>query len=375
MFKYHCLNAISEVGLREFTGDYNKVEDINEAESILVRSAAMHDMQFGKELRAIARAGAGVNNIPLDRCAEEGIVVFNTPGANANAVKELVLMGMLMAYRHGFEAASWVKENKADADIATTTEKAKKAYGGNEIFGKTIGIIGMGAIGMKIAQSCMALGMDVVGYDAFPIPEARLALIPGAKIVNTMEEVYTNCDFLTIHVPLNDSTKGMINAATIAKMRDGVVVMNFARGGLINNADMAAALKEGKVRSYVCDFPDAEVANMEGALVLPHLGASTDEAEENCAAMAVKQVREFFENGNIVNSVNYPNVSLDRAGKNRICILFKGESILDKVNVNVKASKEAVKGAFGYAIIDTDDDACPCCIKTDDMLRVTVING
>lgn len=375
MYNYHCLNAISNVGLKEFSGDYNRVEDINEAQAILVRSAAMHDMEFSKELRAIARAGAGVNNIPLDRCAEEGIVVFNTPGANANAVKELVLMGMLMAYRHGYEGATWVKENKGDADIATTTEKAKKAYGGHEIFGKTIGIIGMGAIGMKIAQSCIALGMNVVGYDAFPIPEARLATIPSAKIVNTMEEVYAECDFLTIHVPLNDSTRGMINAASIEKMKDGVVVLNYARGGLIDNKDMAEALKSKKVAAYVTDFPDPEVANMEGALVLPHLGASTDEAEENCAAMAVKEVREFFENGNLVNPVNFPGLSMERAGKNRICILFKGETILDKVKVAAKASKEATKKGFGYAIIDTDEDVCPSCVKTDDMLAVTVING
>ena len=374
MSKYYCFNAISEVGLSRFSKDYVKTEDLNEAEAVLVRSADLHETEFPEGLKVIARAGAGVNNIPLDKCAEKGIVVFNTPGANANAVNELVLMGMLLAYRHGIEGNAWIKANKDDQDITKNAEKAKKAFVGHELLGKTIGIIGVGAIGVKVAHTAAALGMSVIGFDAFGIPDFRRAQLPeGTKIVDKMEDVFAGSDFITVHVPLTDATRSMINKNNMAMMKDGVVILNFARNGIVDNKDVAEAMKSGKVMAYVCDFPEVETANMEGAIILPHLGASTDEAEENCAAMAVDEIVEFIEKGNVVNSVNFPSVSLERTGKKRATILFKGDSIVSKLNINVKNSKEATKNGYGVAIVDTDDDICPKCVSVEGVLKAQVI--
>ncbi|MEG0805787.1 MAG: 3-phosphoglycerate dehydrogenase [Lachnospiraceae bacterium] len=382
MYNYHCLNAISEVGLKEFSADYVKVEAINDAEAVLVRSAAMHDMDLPKGLKAIARAGAGVNNIPLDKCAEAGTVVFNTPGANANAVKELVLTGMLIANRNVVPAVNWVQSIKDQEGVGPAVEKGKKQFVGHEISGKTLGIIGLGAIGFKVAQSAAALGMKIVGYDAFPLsPEKKSALPEGTVIVNEIDELYADADFITVHVPLMDSTKEMFNKESFAKMKDGVVLLNFSRDKLVRDADMKEALTSGKVFRYVTDFPNDVTAGMEGVIATPHLGASTEEAEENCAAMAVQEVREFFEKGNLVHPVNFPGLEMERSGKTRVCVLFKGASIKDAVTkeltgkgITVKASKEAVKGDFGYCVLDCDEDvACDAVTKSEAVLRVMIV--
>ena len=324
MFQYNCLNPISTVGLENFTADYEKTEDVNEAEGILVRSASMHEMELPENLLAIARAGAGVNNIPLDACAQKGIVVFNTPGANANGVKELVIAGMLLASRDVVGGIEWVKENKADANIAKTAEKAKKNFAGTEIQDKKLGIIGLGAIGVKVANVARHMGMDVYGYDPYVSVDAAWNLSRDVKHVLNVEEIFENCDMITIHVPLLDSTKGMINADAIAKMKDGVILLNFARDLLVDEKAVLDAIKAGKVRRYVSDFPNPTTAGQEGVIVIPHLGASTEESEDNCAKMAVKELMNYLENGNIVNSVNYPNCDMgicSQAG--RVAIFHK----------------------------------------------------
>lgn len=382
MYNFHCLNAISEVGLKEFSADYQKVEDINDAQAVLVRSAAMHEMEFPKGLEAIARAGAGVNNIPLDRCAEEGIVVFNTPGANANAVKELVLTGMLIASRNTVPAVNWVQSIKGEEGVGKAVEKGKKQFVGHEIMGKTLGIIGLGAIGYKVALSAAALGMNIVGYDAFPLSAEKKAGLPeGTKVVENLDDLYAAADFITVHVPLLDSTKEMFNKDSFAKMKDGVVLLNFSRDLLVRDEDMRQALKDGKVFRYVTDFPNDVTANMEGVITTPHLGASTEEAEENCAAMAVKEIREFFENGNIVNSVNFPALKVERQGSARLCVLFKGAAVVDQVKstlegkgVKIVNSASAMRGDFGYAIFDVDNCQCTTCDHcVDGVLHVRII--
>lgn len=324
MFKYHCLNPIAQVGLNKFSDQYEKTEKIEEADGILVRSAAMHDMELPDALLAIARAGAGVNNIPLDKCAEKGIVVFNTPGANANGVKELVIAGMLLASRDVAGGIEWVKENAADENIAKDAEKAKKNFAGTEIQGKKLGIIGLGAIGVKVANVAKHLGMEVYGYDPYVSVDAAWNLSRDVKHVLHVEEIYQECDIITIHVPLMDATKGMINKEALDQMKDGVILLNFARDLLVDEKAVLESIKSGKVRKYVSDFPNPTTAGQEGCIVIPHLGASTEESEDNCAVMAVKQMKDYLENGNIANSVNYPKCDMgicEQAG--RVAIFHK----------------------------------------------------
>ena len=306
MFKYNCLNPIASVGLDLFSNDYEKVEDLGQADAALVRSAAMHDLELPDCLLAVARAGAGVNNNPLDKCAEKGIVVFNTPGANANGVIELVFAGMLYASRDIVGGIEWVQREKDQEDIDKLAEKLKKQFAGCEIMGKKLGIIGLGAIGSMVANAAASLGMEVYGYDPYISIDAAWNLSRTIKHSKSLDEIYSKCDYITVHVPLLDSTKGMINKEAISKMKDGVVLLNFARDLLANEADVLEALKSGKVARYVSDFPNPTTAGQPGCIVIPHLGASTEESEDNCAKMAVEELMDYLENGNIRNSVNYP---------------------------------------------------------------------
>lgn len=303
-FKIKCLNPIAAVGLNMLSDRYEVTEEVNDADGILVRSASMHDMEFSPSLKAIARAGAGVNNIPLDECAEKGIIVFNTPGANANGVKELVIAGLLMSSRDIVGGVNWVKENADDENINKSAEKAKKAFAGHEIEGKKLGIIGLGAIGVLVANAASALGMEVYGCDPYLTVNNALRLSRAVHCVNTREEIYEKCDYITVHVPALEDTKGMINKESIALMKDGVVILNFARDILVNEDDLAEALESGKVAKYVTDFANPKSVKMKNALVVPHLGASTAESEDNCAVMAVREIKDFMENSNIINSVN-----------------------------------------------------------------------
>ena len=361
--KYNCLNPIADCGLKNLTDAYVRTEKFEEAEAVFVRSAKMDELVPGPGLVAIARAGAGVNNIPHAEYAKKGIVVFNTPGANANGVKELVLASMLLASRDILGGIKWVKENAADPTIAKTAEKAKKAFAGTEILGKKLGVIGLGAIGQKIANSAVDLGMEVYGFDPYLSVDAALRLSSDVKVCKNVETIYKECDFITIHVPALDSTKGMINAEAIALMKKGVIVINCARDVLVNEPDMLAALEAGKVRKYVTDFPNATTAGKKGCIVIPHLGASTEEAEDNCAIMAVKEMRDFIENGNIVNSVNFPACSLGPATKPaRLAICHKNvanmigtfTSILGEAKVNIDAIANKSRGDVAYTLIDAD---------------------
>lgn len=386
MFQYNCLNPISAVGLENFTADYEKTEDVNEAEGILVRSASMHEMELPENLLAIARAGAGVNNIPLDACAQKGIVVFNTPGANANGVKELVIAGMLLASRDVVGGIEWVKENKADANIAKTAEKAKKNFAGTEIQDKKLGIIGLGAIGVKVANVARHMGMDVYGYDPYVSVDAAWNLSRDVKHVLNVEEIFENCDMITIHVPLLDSTKGMINADAIAKMRDGVILLNFARDLLVDEKAVLDAIKAGKVRRYVSDFPNPTTAGQEGVIVIPHLGASTEESEDNCAKMAVKELMNYLENGNIVNSVNYPNCDMgicSQAG--RVAIFHKNITnmisqftiVLGNKGINITDMTNKSKGEYAYTMFDLESAVSPDIVEQlaaiEGVFRVRVV--
>ena len=361
MYQYHCLNAISNVGLEVFDENYTKVEDMNEADAVLVRSAAMHDMDFGENLKVIARAGAGVNNIPLTKCADHGIVVFNTPGANANAVKELVVAGMFLASRDIIGGANWVQSERMNEDIARLTEKEKKRFAGHELYGKKLGVIGLGAIGVQVANTAIHLGMDVYGYDPYISVKAAWSLSKHIHHSNSVEEIYKQCDFITIHVPLLDSTKEMINKKAISMMKDGVVVMNFARDLLVDEKDMMEALADGKVKHYVTDFPNTTVAGVKNAIVTPHLGASTEEAEDNCAAMAANEIRNFLENGNIVNSVNFPNCDMGIAGefprlsichKNMKNMLNQFTDVLTDEDINIEHMTNASRGDYAYSMFD-----------------------
>lgn len=310
MKKIHCLNAISKYGTDLLTEDYMLTDDVNEANGILVRSASLHEMAFPDSLLAIARAGAGVNNIPLDACAEEGIVVFNTPGANANGVKELVIAGMILASRDIVGGIEWCRTIKEDPNVAKAVEKGKKAFAGCEIKGKKLGVIGLGAIGAEVANAGVSLGMEVLGYDPYISVNAAWMLSRSVKHVTSLDAIYQECDYITVHVPLTDGTKGMINKDSLGAMKDGVVILNFSRDTLVNDDDMAEALGAGKVKKYVTDFPNPKSSHMEGAIVIPHLGASTEESEDNCAKMAVQEIMDYLENGNIRNSVNYPSCDM-----------------------------------------------------------------
>ena len=365
MYKYHCLNPISHVGLDRFTGEYEATAEMIEADAVLVRSAAMHDIELPKNLKAIARAGAGVNNIPLDRCAEEGIVVFNTPGANANGVKELVIAGLLLASRDIVGGIQWVQEYEEDGNIAKQAEKQKKAFAGHEIQGKKLGVIGLGAIGVLVANAATHLGMDVYGYDPYISVDGAWQLSRNIHHAQTVDELYKECDYITIHVPAMESTKGMINKDAISLMKENVVVLNFARDVLVNEEDMVDALISGKVKRYVTDFPNDTIAGVKGAIVIPHLGASTEESEDNCAKMAVREVMDFLENGNIKNSVNYPDCEMGiYSGGTRITILHRNvpnmigqfTALLAEENVNITNMTNKSRGAYAYTMIDTDTE-------------------
>ena len=364
MYKYYCLNPISNVGLEKLTDDYAPAGDAKGADAILVRSAAMHEMEFDENLKAIARAGAGVNNIPLDRCAEEGIVVFNTPGANANGVKELVIAGMLLASRDIIGGINWVQENEEDGNIAKDAEKAKKAFAGCEIEGKKLGVIGLGAIGVLVANAATNLGMDVYGYDPYVSVDSAWRLSRSIHHAKSVDELYKECDYITIHVPALPDTKGMIDKNAIELMKDGVVVLNFARDLLVNRQAMVDALISGKVKPYVTYFPTPEIAGVKNAIVIPHLGASTEESEDNCARMAVQELRDFLENGNIKNSVNYPACDMGVKDKTRITILHRNipnmigqfTALLAKDNVNNDDMTNKNSGAYAYTMMDVDSE-------------------
>lgn len=386
MTKIKCLNPISKTGLDLLTDGYEVVENFDEADAVLVRSAAMHDLELPETLKAVARAGAGVNNIPLEKCAEKGIVVFNTPGANANGVKELVIAGMLLAARDIVGGIEWVKSDKDDADIAKTTEKQKKNFAGTEIEGKKLGVIGLGAIGVKVANAAVSLGMEVYGYDPYISVQGAWNLSRSVKHIATTEEIFKECDYITVHVPLLDSTKGMINKEAIDMMKDGVVILNFARDILVDEEALAEALKSGKVRKYVTDFPNTLSVNMENAIVTPHIGASTEESEDNCAVMAVNEVMDYLENGNIKNSVNYPNCDMGICNKPaRIAIFHENipnmisqfTTVLAKDGINISDMTDKSKGDYAYLLMDLDTAVTEAVIADieaiEGVIRVRVI--
>ena len=386
MYRYKCLNQIAQTGLDQFTRDYVQVEEIEEADALLVRSAALHDMEFPKSLKAIARAGAGVNNIPLGKCAEEGIVVFNTPGANANGVKELVLAGLLLAARDVIGGVNWVQSERMNEEISKLAEKQKKQFAGHEIEGKKLGIIGLGAIGVRVANAATHLAMEVLGYDPYISVDAAWNLSRSIRHITNVDDIYKECDYITIHVPLLDSTRKMINAEAIEKMKDGVVILNFARDLLVDEDAVVLALKKGKVKRYVSDFPNPTTAGAKGAIVIPHLGASTEEAEENCARMAAKELRNYLENGNIRNSVNYPNCDMgvpSYPARVAIChrnvknMLSQFTTILGQENYNIGNMTNKSRGDYAYSMFDLETAASPQLVErleaVEGVLKVRVI--
>ncbi|MBR4196551.1 MAG: 3-phosphoglycerate dehydrogenase [Synergistaceae bacterium] len=377
--KIFCLNNISPTGLANFRKGYTITDDMNEAAGILVRSADMKTMNFPEGLRAVARAGAGVNNIPIEKCSESGIVVFNTPGANANSVKELVIAGLLLASRDIYGGISWVKENANDSDITKLAEKAKKNFSGHEIKGKTLGIIGLGAIGVQVANAAVSLGMNVIGYDPYLSLKSAWMLSPSVKHADTPEEVYAVSDFITIHVPAMDSTRHMINADTIAKMKQGVKILNFARDVLVDENAVRDAIISGHVAKYISDFPNTLSANIPGAVVLPHLGASTEEAEENCAMMAVQQLQDYLDSGNITNSVNFPEINAGTCGAEaRVAILHRNipamlsgiTSFFGTNGLNIENLINRARGQYAYTLVDISHK-----MPDDTTERLREING
>ncbi len=386
MYKINCLNPIADVGLKNFSDKYQITADVQEADGILVRSASMHEMEIPAGLLAVARAGAGVNNIPLDKCAEKGVVVFNTPGANANGVKELVLAGMLLAARDVIGGIDWVKASADNADIAKAAEKEKKNFAGTEIMGKKLGVIGLGAIGVKVANATVSLGMEVYGYDPYLSVNAAWNLSRSVKHVLNVDDIYADCDYITIHVPLLDSTKGMINAVSIAKMKEGVVLLNFARDLLANEKDVLEGLQSGKIARYVSDFPNPTTAGQKGCIVIPHLGASTEESEDNCAVMAVEEIMDYLENGNIRNSVNYPACDMGICSKaGRVSIFhknipnlitqFTAEFGVKGINISDMTNKS--RGEVAYTMIDVESaptaEIIEALEKIDGVFRVRVV--
>ena len=388
MHKYHCLNPIAGVGLANFNENYQQSESLEGADAVLVRSAAMHGMELPKSLLAVARAGAGVNNIPLADCAEQGIVVFNTPGANKNGVKELVLAGLFLTSRDVIGGVEWCREHAGEEDIAKKMEKSKKAFAGNEIKGKKLGVIGLGAIGCEVANAAAALGMEVYGYDPFISVNAAWMLSRSVKHIMDVNTIYQECDYITVHVPLLDSTKYMINKDAFDQMRDGVVILNYARDLLVNDDDMEAALKAGKVKKYITDFPNAKTSAMEGVIATPHLGASTEESEDNCAVMAADELKDYLENGNIKNSVNYPACDMgvcQVAG--RIALLHANvpnmigqiTSILAAEGINIANMTNKSRDKYAYTLLDLEDSAKAEAVahleKISGMYKVRVIKG
>ena len=387
MFEIKTLNKISPAGTECFEKEkYVCGDDFNNPEAIMVRSASMHEMETGDKLLCVARAGAGVNNIPVEAMAEKGIVVFNTPGANANAVKELVLMGLFMASRKVTEAIDWVKTIKGEGDnVGKLVEKGKAPFGGPEIMGKTLGVVGLGAIGVKVANAAVALGMKVIGYDPYISVKAAWNIANEVKYTANLKDVFENSDYITLHVPLTPETKGMINSTSIATMKNGVRILNFARADLVDANDVVAAAAEGKIGCYVTDFPTAEVIGEKNCVAIPHLGASTPESEDNCAKMAAEQLKAYLENGDIINSVNFPNVTLDRTTDKRICIIHKNlpniiasiTAVLSADNINIDNMINKSKGESAYSIFDVTgnvSDKVVSDIKAlDNIVRVRVI--
>ena len=386
MFQYYCLNPIAQVGLERFGEDFTETKEVKDAEGILVRSASMHEMELSDKLLAVARAGAGVNNIPLSQCAEKGIVVFNTPGANANGVKEQEIAGMLLASRDIVGGIEWVKTQGGNEDVAKAAEKEKKKFAGTEIENKKLGIIGLGAIGVKVANVAKHLGMEVYGYDPYVSVDAAWNLSRDVKHVLNVDEIYENCDIITIHVPLMDSTKGMIDEAALAKMKKGVILLNFARDLLVDEKAVLAAIKEGKVRKYVSDFANPTTVGQEGCIVIPHLGASTEESEDNCAKMAVKEMMEYLRNGNIKNSVNYPNCDMgicDKAGrlaifhKNITNMIAKFSSVFGENGINISDLTNKSRGDIAYTMLDVESPVTEEIVNTlaqiEGVFRVRVV--
>ncbi len=386
MTKINCLNPIAACGTDLLGDNYTITDNLNEADAVLVRSASMHELEVPDSLIAVARAGAGVNNIPLDAYAEKGIVVFNTPGANANGVKELVIAGLLLGSRDIVAGANWVNEDKDDENIAKTAEKQKKLYAGNEIQGKKLGVIGLGAIGCRVANAAVHLGMEVWGYDPYVSVDAAWNLSKSVKHITNVNDIYANCDYITIHVPLMDSTKGMINKEAIDQMKDGVVVLNYARDILIDEEALMAAIDAGKVHRYVTDFANPTVVGHECVICTPHLGASTAESEDNCAVMAVNEIVDFIENGNVINSVNYPRVDAgvpSSAGRITVChknipnMLTQFTGAFSKSGINVPDMVSKSRGDFAYTILDVDTpDAAEVAEELrniDGVIRVRVI--
>ena len=387
MFRIKTLNKIASVGLAQLDkGRFVVEDDCTNPDGILVRSAKMHDYEFPEALRAIARAGAGTNNIPIDRCSEAGIVVFNTPGANANAVKEEVIFAMLAASRHMFEANEWAKHEAASgADVLTTMEKAKSQFAGPEIFGKTLGIIGLGAIGAKVADAALGLGMNIVGYDPYLSVHAALSLDRRVDVVSNLDDLLKVSDYITIHVPLNDSTRNTIDAAAIAKMKGDVRIINLARNGLVDEEALIPALESGRVAAYVTDFPDNRIANATGVIALPHLGASTPESEDNCAIMAAHELQDYLENGNITNSVNMPAVSMERSGAARICVIHHNipntlaqiTSIVSGAGMNVENLANKSRKDYAYTMLDVNGKVADAMVEQikgiEGVIRVRVM--
>lgn len=386
MFKYHCLNPISQVGLTKFTDQYEKTDKIEEADAVLVRSAAMHDLAAPKKIAAVARAGAGVNNIPVDKYSEEGIVVFNTPGANANGVKEMVIAGMLLASRDIVGGIEWVEQQQKTDDIGKLAEKNKKKFAGSEISGKKLGIIGLGAIGVLVANAATHLGMEVYGYDPYMSVDAAWSLSRTIKHIEDVDDIYRECDYITIHVPLVEGTKRMINQDAIDNMKDGVVILNFARDLLVDEEALVKALEEDKVKKYVTDFANPVVAGRKNTLVTPHLGASTEESEDNCAVMAVKQIRSFLENGNIKNSVNYPNCDMGKCvtesrvaicHKNIVNMISKFTAVFGDAGINISDLVNKSKGDNAYTLLDLQSKAKPELVEKlqnlDGVLKVRIV--
>ncbi len=375
MYKIGTLNKISPAGLARLTDEYTIVDDVQEANGIILRSYNMHEMELSENLLAVGRAGAGVNNIPLDKCAEQGIVVFNAPGANANAVKELCLAGMLLAARNIPAGYTWATTLIGQDEVGKAVEKGKGQFAGAEILGKTLGVIGLGAIGVLVANAAEGLGMNVIGYDPYLSVKAAHSLSNTIEIVDAVKDLYPKCDYITIHVPVMDATKGMIDAAAFAQMKDGVVFLNFARDKLVNDTDLLTALDSGKVKKYVTDFPNDAVIGKEGVIALPHLGASSAEAEDNCASMAANEIMDYLENGNIVNSVNMPACTLGPKKATRICVISKADAgALEKVAAIADGDViNKTRGDYAYTLAETTGDVDESAITGDGIIRVRVL--
>ena len=379
------LNKIAACGTDRL-GGYTITDTMDGAAGVLVRSAAMHDMDLPDTLLGIARAGAGVNNIPIDKCSEQGIVVFNTPGANANAVKELVLAGLFLASRNVVDGIAWAGSLKGEGDaVGKLVEKGKSAYAGPEILGKKLGVIGLGAIGVLVANAAVALGMDVYGYDPYLSVDAAWKLSRHIHHANTLDEIYAECDYITVHVPLVPDTKGMLGEAAFAAMKDGVRILNFSRAGLVDSDAMLAALAAGKVAAYVVDFPTDEMLGVPNVVAIPHLGASTPESEDNCAVMAANQLKAYLEDGNIINSVNFPDVDVPRAGDVRVCVLHRNipnmlaqiSSVVSACGVNIASMTNKSRKDLAYTLLDVEgtvcDDVADKIAAIDGVIRVRVL--